>query len=461
MTTKHQHVRLTVLVVMVTGILIMTHSFMSCGSFTMTRDHRRSEDQNVKKYVNEQMRSAQTKEISVAPETELDGFSSKTKLIESTQYSNRQSPGTIKEAEPEEEHACLSELKNIAFLKTHKTASSTITNIIQRFGYQRNLTFVMPLKDTEQVRFNYIGREGETIQYDNIIPKPEEEEYNILCNHVTYNEAAFNQILPQDTFLFTIIREPLNQFISTLNYYGYSPVGYIYGFLNLNVVNPLSEYLQSPWKYEPTNPQYSMTNNKMSIDLGMPPDQIRNGSFIKSYHKKLNSKFKLVLLKEYFDESLVLLKRHTCWSFKDILYIKHNIWPLQREFRLTTDDINKHRKWNVADYALYESFFKIFWIKVFQQKDFFSEVLHFRRVRRKVDLHCTNDSQFTNLTILASKWSKGFTITPEDCHLIKMNESEFTKLIHHRMMQRVYPLENSSLNRSSGVDIEEKVANLF
>jgi hypothetical protein len=71
-----------------------------------------------------------------------------------------------------------------------------------------------------------------------------------------------------------------------------------------------------------------MTNNKMSIDLGMPTGHIRNGSLIKFHLQKLKASFHLVLLQEYFDESLILLKRHTCWSFKDVIYISHNIWPL-------------------------------------------------------------------------------------------------------------------------------------
>ncbi|XP_052080836.1 galactose-3-O-sulfotransferase 2-like [Mytilus californianus] len=353
---------------------------------------------------------------------------------------------------------CSFPMTHVAFLKTHKTASSTIMSIIQRFGYFRNLTFIMPLKKIDQYRFNYIGKPGETISYDNIIPKREEDEYDLLCNHVIYNEDAFQNTFPNDTFLFTIIREPLKQLISTVNYYGYTQQGYFANIFNQSLTNPMSDYLKSPWKFEPSNPHYSVTNNKMSVDLGLPIGQIRNGSFIKSYLERLNKRFKLVLLQEYFDESLILFKRYTCWSFKDMIYISKNIWPLHQNLNLSAEDIDNHRKWNVADYALYETFYKIFWTKVLKEKEFFDEVYHFRRILQKVNIHCSNDKQSKNLTIFDSKWSPGFILTPEDCIFLKLNETKFITVIHKRMMSRAYPKGSNPFEQTAS---EHELAHLF
>ncbi|XP_071150701.1 galactose-3-O-sulfotransferase 2-like [Mytilus edulis] len=353
---------------------------------------------------------------------------------------------------------CSSPMTHVAFLKTHKTASSTIMSIMQRFGYFRNLTFVMPLKKIDQYRFNYIGAPGETISYENIIPKREEDDYDLLCNHVVYDEGAFQNTFPSDTFLFTIIREPLKQLISTVNYYGFTQQGYFAKILNQSLTHPMSDYLKSPWKFEPSNPHYSVTNNKMSIDLGLPVSQIRNGSFIKSYFERLNTKFELVLLQEYFDESLILFKRYTCWSFKDIIYISKNIWPLHQNLNLSADDIDNHRKWNVADYALYETFYKIFWTKVLKEQEFFDEVYHFRRILQKVNIHCSNDKQSKSLTIFDSKWSPGFILTPDDCIFLKINEKQFITVIHKRMMSRAYPNGNNPFEQTT---TEDDLAHLF
>ena len=45
-----------------------------------------------------------------------------------------------------------SKVKKIAFLKTHKCASSTVQNILMRFGVNNDLNFVLPS------RGNYLGR---------------------------------------------------------------------------------------------------------------------------------------------------------------------------------------------------------------------------------------------------------------------------------------------------------------
>ena len=42
-----------------------------------------------------------------------------------------------------EKQSCPNEISNVGFMKTHKTASSTVQNILMRFGMNSNLNFVM------------------------------------------------------------------------------------------------------------------------------------------------------------------------------------------------------------------------------------------------------------------------------------------------------------------------------
>ena len=41
-------------------------------------------------------------------------------------------------------------ITKITFLKTHKTASSTLQNVLLRFGEKRNLTFALPKNGNSQ-----------------------------------------------------------------------------------------------------------------------------------------------------------------------------------------------------------------------------------------------------------------------------------------------------------------------
>ncbi|KAI8512422.1 hypothetical protein Bbelb_090610 [Branchiostoma belcheri] len=57
---------------------------------------------------------------------------------------------------------------------------------------------------------------------------------------------------------------------------------------------------------------------------------------------------------EYFDESLVLLKRLMCWTLQDIVYFKRTNVRNHRheEIQLPPDLQQAHREWSFVDYAL-------------------------------------------------------------------------------------------------------------
>ena len=58
----------------------------------------------------------------------------------------RPSPVTVVSAQNITTMATKTMVTKIVFLKTHKTASSTLQNALLRFGEKRNLTFALPKK---------------------------------------------------------------------------------------------------------------------------------------------------------------------------------------------------------------------------------------------------------------------------------------------------------------------------
>jgi hypothetical protein len=79
-------------------------------------------------------------------------------------------------------------------------------------------------------------------------------------------------------------------------------------------------------------------------------------SCVLSAGQELSRDFQLVMLTEYFDESLVLLRRLLCWGVKDVLYIPKNQNSLKPSFTFTANDYALHRHLAEADYELYEFF---------------------------------------------------------------------------------------------------------
>ncbi len=65
---------------------------------------------------------------------------------------------------------------NVVYLKTHKTASSTLHNIVCRWGERNNLTFALP---SSGVNFKY------PLTTDQLVPSPSRF-YNVLANHARF-----------------------------------------------------------------------------------------------------------------------------------------------------------------------------------------------------------------------------------------------------------------------------------
>jgi len=103
-------------------------------------------------------------------------------------------------------------LTKIFFLKTHKTGSSTVMNIIQRYGLKTKLRFALP-KLPGQGAFP----EATPITGKMVLGwgKSSKEKYEVVCNHLLYSSEGIKQILGKgDIFKFSIVREPVSQYHS-------------------------------------------------------------------------------------------------------------------------------------------------------------------------------------------------------------------------------------------------------
>jgi len=58
------------------------------------------------------------------------------------------------------------------------------------------------------------------------------------------------------------------------------------------------------------------------FDLGLQHKYYNDPLMIQKHIDELTEKIDLVLIMEYFDESLVLLKRELCWELDDVVYFK-------------------------------------------------------------------------------------------------------------------------------------------
>ncbi|KAL3836447.1 hypothetical protein ACJMK2_021879 [Sinanodonta woodiana] len=323
------------------------------------------------------------------------------------------------------------EVRHVAFLKVHKAASSTAQNIFLRFGWTRNLTFVLsPAKN----KFGYpnIISLTESLTKSNILPTPKDKTFDILCNHVIYNKSAFDYFLPNDTKYIGILREPYEQYKSTLNYFR---PGYI--FKKILGEFPASSFVRDPMKYEPASAIFSWTNNRQALEFGFPLHlfQTFNKSEVILILEKLATEFRLVIISEQMEESVILMRRYLHWSLKDVVFLDKNVAFQKKDTTLVqSHDRQFYRQWAKLDYELYEFFLRRLRTEIRDQgPDFDEELILFKEVRKDTSIFCMNNPEKDEfLPINESKWSQAFNITWDDCQLMRMGELTFVQIIRER-----------------------------
>ncbi|XP_064606105.1 galactose-3-O-sulfotransferase 3-like [Liolophura sinensis] len=308
------------------------------------------------------------------------------------------------------------EVLKVAFLKTHKTGGTTVMNVIQRFGHVRNLVFALPRST------NYLGF-GETVTPNAILPAPKGQSYDLLINHVVYNRHAFRQIMPKETVYVTIIRHPMEQFLSAIEYLK-GKLGYL---KKLPENNSASAFLRNASYYETKDHKWSFTNNRMSFDLGLDHTLYHDAAKVKQFIRDIDQDFKLVMITEYMDESLLLLKKYLCWSFRDILYIPRNVNIKKVRYNFTSEERKAHRTWAKADYELYDYFlFKFKKLVDMEGSRFTQELRVFKTMLLSVRKFCVS-GQYRHrwLKINKTTWNEEFEVTGKDCEYMLLEEVPF------------------------------------
>uniref|UniRef100_T1HAU9 Galactose-3-o-sulfotransferase n=2 Tax=Rhodnius prolixus TaxID=13249 RepID=T1HAU9_RHOPR len=233
------------------------------------------------------------------------------------------------------------ERDSILFLKAHKCASTTVQNILMRFGYSKGLDFVLPSSG------NYIG--NPTPFAASLIPTEltsPSRKYHIFTHHTRYNYSAMRSVMKPDCKFVTILRDPATLYESLFNFY------------HLERITRVSfhELLTSKTKWPLLKHRYlkRLGLNQMAWDLGYAPE-----ISIENFIANLDKEFDLVMISEFMEASLVLLARLMNWPLSNVITLKLNARPENRR-SLTEDERSKLMELNSIDTILYDYFAKKF-----------------------------------------------------------------------------------------------------
>ena len=314
------------------------------------------------------------------------------------------------------------------FLKTHKTGSSTVSNIIFRYGESRGLSFILGRDTTigwpKRFRLRHsLPRNGS---------RP-----NILCSHTRYSKTTMNHLFPKPSSVYiTILRNPVDQFESTFNFVGF---GQIYG-LGKDPTESLKRFLRTGITFEGITKSHLtvLARNPMAFDLGLDFQFHQNATAIKEYIAFLEKEFDLVMIMDYFEESVVLLKRLLCWEFDDILHIKTMERQDKEKAELSSQLKENIRRWNKADVLLYDHFHRIFWQKIkMQGKGFYEDLATFRRMKEEMMRTCYNGT--TLQRAYSNKYVKTRSLNPnlppetkQKCEKLTRRENSYVEYLRKK-----------------------------
>ena len=108
----------------------------------------------------------------------------------------------------------------------------------------------------------------------------------------------------------------------------------------------------------PRRPTAIIGKNQQLWDLGMNHVNMETGTEVEEKIRQLDSQLHLVLIAEYFDESLVLLAKLMCWDLTDVRYLKQNARKSEKVSKIKKSSRDNLVKWLKADFQLYKHFVK-------------------------------------------------------------------------------------------------------
>ncbi|XP_044525447.1 galactose-3-O-sulfotransferase 2 [Gracilinanus agilis] len=274
---------------------------------------------------------------------------------------------------------------NIMFLKTHKTASSTVMNILFRFTEKQNLTVALPAGQLFHLGYPWLFMTKYVEGFKSL-----NGTFNIMCNHLRFNPPEVKKVMPNNTFYFSILRNPVFQLESSFMYYkGYAPA--------FRKPKSLNEFLASPLKYY--NESLAIKNiyakNNMWFDFGY--DNNREGKgYVRAVIEEIQQQFQLILISDYFDESMVLLRNSLHWELDDVVYFKLNSRSENTIQNLTRENQEKVKQWCALDWDLYQHFNRTFWQKI-------REVVGLKKLEKEVALLRARQQELMDICIQDGK----------------------------------------------------------
>ncbi|XP_077467656.1 galactose-3-O-sulfotransferase 2-like isoform X3 [Stigmatopora argus] len=199
------------------------------------------------------------------------------------------------------------------------------------------------------------------------------------------------KVMPADSFYFSIIRNPVDMMDSIFIYYKSIPA--------FHKTSSLDDFLDwSSQNYNSSVPSNHYAHNILAFDFGFDNDVMSDDKELEERTNNsiaaIEQDFHLILILEYFEESVILLKYILCWSLDDVVSFKMNSRSQRTRSPLLPTTAEKIKRWNALDWRIYLHFNRSFWHKVdivVGQDQMKVEVAQLRKIQAKLAITCLKE----------------------------------------------------------------------
>ncbi|XP_066297730.1 galactosylceramide sulfotransferase-like [Branchiostoma lanceolatum] len=340
----------------------------------------------------------------------------------------------------EQNDSCTEPVTNFVFIKVHKTASASTAVVLLRFAYKHHM--IMCYSPRGNARFTLTFPSTEIYKSNCSRWQVFGEHFSFLVHHTVFNKTGMDAIMKPGTGYIGIMREPQSHFRSQF-FYRHHHLRYRLK----NHPNPLGAFLDNPERYEmkwTKNLTWSGERNNQAFIMGFPPDLLptQDTRLMDKVIKQLDQWYTFVIINEYYEESLVMLRRKMCWDISDILHSTkriHEQHDSRKFLPLNHTQLDNHRRIDAVDYRMYEFFNRTFWKSVEEEtgKGFWEEVVQFKTLLERVNPYCSTRGQKKEpLLFPAGKWNSPFSVDEGFCAGLDRRPKDWAKMLYHQMTKR-------------------------
>ncbi|XP_078617242.1 galactose-3-O-sulfotransferase 2-like [Branchiostoma floridae x Branchiostoma japonicum] len=352
---------------------------------------------------------------------------------------------------------CTDPVTNFVFIKVHKTASASTAVVLLRFAYKNHMTMCYPQTSNGIAGFSLTFPSTEIYKSNCSRSQVLGDHFNFLVHHTVFNKTAMDRLMKPGTKYIGIMREPQSHIRSWFFYNRHHSRIY----KNKGRKNPLGEYLDNPEYFENLASQRKKrqeTNdrNRQAFIMGFPPHLLntQDTGIIDTAIWQLHHQYTFVIISEYYEESLVMLRRKLCWDMSDILHSTKKIHEQhnpKKYIPLTDKQLENHKRINAVDYRMYDFFNRTFWKSVEEEagRGFWEEVTYFRYLVERVNKYCLASQNSEPLKVPISKWNNPFSVDETFCKYLNQAPKDLARNLFYQMTRRDKIWKKPSLNVAS------------